>query len=99
MSNKDSECSQLFSYTHHIFVFIVKSECKPESFTVGSILCNDMHRSMLKEGQVKKMPGCSLITSYQFQSNGRMRHILLTSNSNSMVLTEYNGYTEAKVRV
>lgn len=76
---------------------LLQSECNPGSFTVDSILCNDMHSSMLKEEHVKKLPACSLITSYQFQSNGRMRHKLLASHSSSMVLTEYDGHTEAKV--
>ncbi|KAJ7340309.1 hypothetical protein OS493_003042 [Desmophyllum pertusum] len=75
---------------------VAESECNPESFTVDDILCSDLQSSLFNKEEVKKLSACSLITSYQFASNGSMRHKLLTSGKNSMLLTEYDAHIEVE---
>ncbi|XP_078347668.1 uncharacterized protein LOC144632802 isoform X2 [Oculina patagonica] len=65
---------------------VVESKCDPEKFTSDDILCHDPQSSLFNKEDVKKFSACSLITSYQFASNGTIRHKMLTSGTNSMLL-------------
>lgn len=75
----------------------MESKCDPESFTADDVLCHDPQSSLFNKEDVKKFSACSLITSYQFASNGSMRHKMLTSGTNSMLLKEYDGHIEIEV--
>ena len=81
----------------YLAFFSVESKCNPERFTADDVLCHDPQSSLFNKEKVKKFSTCSLITSYQFASNGSMRHTMLTSGTNSMLLKEYDGHIEIEV--
>ena len=80
-----------------MFLFPVKSRCKPKSFTADDILCGDRQSSLLNKEEVRKLASCSLITSYQFASNVSKSHKLMISGLNSKLLTEYDGNMQVEV--
>ncbi|CAH3036859.1 unnamed protein product [Porites lobata] len=67
---------------------LVKSRCKPKSFTADDILCGDRQSSLLNKEEVRKLASCSLITGYQLASNVSRSHKLMISGLNSKLLTE-----------
>ena len=80
-------------------MFSAKSQCNPDSFTADDLLCHDPQSSLFHNEDVKKFSSCSLITGYQFVSNGSVSHKMMTSGTNSMLLKEYDGYIEVEVRL